>query len=34
MESMQHSVPKALRNWFVIHFAADVPFALPLFEER
>jgi hypothetical protein len=25
------SVPKALRAWFVIHFAADILFAVPLF---
>lgn len=25
------TVPNALKNWFVIHFAADVIFAVPLF---
>ncbi|MBI9101096.1 MAG: hypothetical protein JEY99_01680 [Spirochaetales bacterium] len=24
-------IPKVLRNWFVVHFAADILFALPLF---
>ena len=25
------SVPKALKQWFVVHFAADILFAVPLF---
>ena len=27
---MDSNVPKALSNWFVVHFAADVLFAVPL----
>ena len=27
----QYSVPRALRNWFVIHFIADITFAIPMF---
>ena len=30
-QTPQQGVPKALRTWFVIHFVADVVFALPLF---
>lgn len=26
-----HGVPSALRTWFVVHFVADVVFAVPLF---
>lgn len=26
-----HDLPRSLRVWFVIHFAADMAFALPLF---
>ncbi len=28
---MSKSVPNALRIWFVIHFIADISFALPMF---
>jgi len=28
---MSHPVPKSLKTWFVVHFFADVAFALPLF---
>jgi len=27
---MDNAVPKSLRTWFVIHFAADILFAIPL----
>ena len=28
---LDNTVPQALRNWFVVHFAADILIALPLF---
>ena len=31
MDTAAPPVPKALRTWFVIHFWADILFALPLF---
>ena len=30
MESMSSDIPKSLRVWFVIHFALDIIFAIPL----
>ena len=30
-EVNNNNVPKALRNWFVVHFIADMLFAIPLF---
>ncbi len=29
--SNNHTVPNALKNWFVVHFIADIIFAIPLF---
>jgi len=30
MEKLEHSLPQSLRTWFVIHFIADMLFAIPL----
>jgi hypothetical protein len=31
MDTPNDSVPAALRTWFVVHFVADLAFAIPLF---
>jgi len=30
-DSSNNDVPQALRNWFIIHFWADILFAIPMF---
>ncbi len=30
MESVSRNIPKSLRVWFVIHFAIDIIFAIPM----